>query len=1264
MRTPLLPLSAALLLAACAQTPAASSAGGARIQVLSIPKQVAAVTLDLHGDEPATAPDSQTYPLTVQNGTASLTLPNVAKGRYTLTARGFDGADQQIVLYKGEVSLNLQSDSLISLKMNRTTSAITVNATGVGAKSNVLIAKVGGLEARLIASGNTATGTLPGVPTGRGLNLLVEGRDTAGVLQQQGSASLNLGEQDQGVSVALADVQAPAPVITALSGASSVKKNEPYNLRVQATAGDGQSLKTLEIEWGDGSLDTPSLGGSSLDASYSHTYSAAGPQKVSVTVSNAAGVSATASTNVTVVDTASPPVTVDVGAASVPASFSVTGVPAGTERVQAVIDAPLGAQRVRRQDLKAQDLKAQYTLELAPRPDGSWGGALGLPAGFAYTVTLKAITGDQTGTSAPQSITTTADGPNSFALTYTAGGGASCPAPAGSLTSIGAVQGSGDASPLAGQTVTVRGVVTLDAQAGLGGFFLQDAQPDNDPATSDGVFVYTNAAPQTVRAGDLVQLTGRVQEYFGATQLDTISGFTDCGAGSLPQATALSFPLASATALERYEGMLVTVPETLTVTDNYRYETYGELGLSSGGRVFNKTNGNGSDANTDDTLRRIRLDDGSSATFPVPIPYLNAGLTRRTGDTVTGLTGVLQYANSAYKIEPTVAPAFVDANPRQDQPDPVPGSLRVGGANVLNFFTDLNPGYTSTLRGANSDFELNRQRIKIVKALTGLNADVIALSEVENNDDATLQALVDALNAASAPGTYAPILTGKVGTDAIKVALIYKPGRVDLVGGYAVDNNTAYSRPPVAQTFRDRATGGVFTLVANHFKSKGSCPPSGDTDQGQGCWNLKRVDQANALLNFIGQLKQTSGDFDVLLMGDFNSYGAEDPIKAIQAGGFVSENLRIPAGDRYSYQFDGAFGSLDHAPASSSLDAQVAGITEWHINSDEPTAADYNAEFKSIPQCVVGAGGKANTCAGQDLWQDNAFRASDHDPVLVGLNLTRDGNTTPAFSVNASGAASVTAGQPYTLNISASGAPDSLKVNWGDGSADEPLSASANSANHSFSAAGSYTVTVTAVKGSDAKTASVNVTVNAAPVNTAGLVISAVYGGGNNGGAPLRNDYVELFNVTQAPVSLGGKSLQYASAAGSFSGSNVLALPSATVPAGASFLVGLDGGTTNGADLPAPDASGTLKLSATAGKLALVANTDPITSKADTDVLDFVGYGAASEAEGSPVGALSNTTAANRGGAGCTDTGNNSADFTVGAPTPRNSASAPHSCAP
>jgi predicted extracellular nuclease len=183
------------------------------------------------------------------------------------------------------------------------------------------------------------------------------------------------------------------------------------------------------------------------------------------------------------------------------------------------------------------------------------------------------------------------------------------------------------------------------------------------------------------------------------------------------------------------------------------------------------------------------------------------------------------------------------------------------------------------------------------------------------------------------------------------------------------------------------------------------------------------------------------------------------------------------------------------------------------------------------------------------------------------------------------------------------------------------------------------------------------------------VVISQVYGGGGNSGATLRNDYVELFNRSAGSVSLSGWCLQYASSAGAFTLGNNQSTPLAgAIPAGGYYLVQLSQGTGGTQNLPAPDASGLTLMSASSGKLALL--TSCATPLADNEsiaggrVMDFVGFGtAASRFEGSgATGNLSNTTAAVRAQAGCQDTDNNQADFTVGSPSPRNSLSPQQQC--
>jgi predicted extracellular nuclease len=193
----------------------------------------------------------------------------------------------------------------------------------------------------------------------------------------------------------------------------------------------------------------------------------------------------------------------------------------------------------------------------------------------------------------------------------------------------------------------------------------------------------------------------------------------------------------------------------------------------------------------------------------------------------------------------------------------------------------------------------------------------------------------------------------------IKCALIYKTARVQRVGDGASDPKDVYSRVPVAQTFQTVA-GTKWTVVVNHFKSKGSCPSSGDVDKGQGCWNNKRSLQSETLLHFIKRLQVESGDSDVMTIGDYNAYAEEDPIRTLSAGGLTNLNEMVPLPKRYSHQFQAHSGLLDYAFATPSLKEQVSRTTIWHINSDEPVLEGQNPK--------------------------TYFRSSDHDPVIVALN--------------------------------------------------------------------------------------------------------------------------------------------------------------------------------------------------------------------------------------------------------------------------------------
>jgi predicted extracellular nuclease len=614
------------------------------------------------------------------------------------------------------------------------------------------------------------------------------------------------------------------------------------------------------------------------------------------------------------------------------------------------------------------------------------------------------------------------------------------------VTPIYTIQGSGASSPLAGQSVTSSGVVTRLTN---NGFFLQDPAGDGDATTSDGLFVFTSSAP-TVAVGQLIQLNGVVTEFdvsLGTsnpaaearplTELSSPSAITLLGSGSITP-TAVTLPVPQADGLERYEGMLVTLTgptnTPLTVQQNYFQGRYGQLTVAAGGRRETPTNRHrpGSDAAlalaSDNARSTLLLDDGSSFQNPNPTPYMTADGVARAGDTVATLTGTLDFGLAtsssagivAYRLQPTVAPVFTASNPRPATPPAVGGNLKLAAFNVLNYFTTFTDGSNaagqtgqvctqggstpsaSLCRGASNLAEFNRQRVKIIQAIAAIDADAVGLMEIQNNGTLAAQNLVDGLNNELGAGTYA-VLDGTVegggpGSDAIQLSLIYKPARLSRVGAAVSDADPVHNRPPLAQSFA-AANGERFTVIVNHFKSKGCGDASGaDLDQGdgQGCYNAQRLQQAQALRSFVALRQAASGSQDVLVTGDLNAYGQEDPIFDLTNNGFVDEIGRFNA-LAYSYVFDGASGRLDHAITSASLSAKVTAARTWAINADEASLRDYNQEFKA-----------PRTCSGfpcpPDPYVADVYRASDHDPVLFGLNLFK--------TINGSSAREILAGTP------------------------------------------------------------------------------------------------------------------------------------------------------------------------------------------------------------------------------------------------------------
>ncbi len=557
---------------------------------------------------------------------------------------------------------------------------------------------------------------------------------------------------------------------------------------------------------------------------------------------------------------------------------------------------------------------------------------------------------------------------------------------------ISEIQGTSDISPLAGENLIVEAVVTaaFNGDDSLGGFYIEAEadQRDSDPATSEGLFVY--APGQSVTIGQRLRIAGEVTEFGNLTELTNVTDIADCGTATLPAPLNLTLPWASADAPEAFESMRVRFDEPLTVNDNYDLSRFGSLTLGNG-RHFIPTNiaEPGADAAIIEELNaldRLILDDGSNrqnpAVVPYPSPELSASATVRAGDTVNDLVGILDYRFSEWRLQPLSAPSFAQKNPRPTSPElETSGNLVVASFNVLNYFNgDGMGGGFPTARGADDAEELSRQTAKLVSAITALNADIIGLMEIENDgygDSSAIAQLADSLG-----GNWSYVDPGlpQLGGDAIAVGFIYNADRVEAVGNAATLATAPFddlNRQPLAQTFRASDSDDAVTIAVNHFKSKGCGSAEGanaDQGDGQGCWNPVRTQASAALASWLASDPTGTAEEDVLIIGDLNAYAKEDPIRALTNNGYTDLLAMADGESAYSYVFFGQAGYLDHGLANTSLAPKVVDTTVWHINADEPRALDYNTDFKSPEQQA-------------SFYAPDSYRASDHDPVIIALNM-------------------------------------------------------------------------------------------------------------------------------------------------------------------------------------------------------------------------------------------------------------------------------------
>lgn len=609
---------------------------------------------------------------------------------------------------------------------------------------------------------------------------------------------------------------------------------------------------------------------------------------------------------------------------------------------------------------------------------------------------------------------------------------------------IAEIQGIGPATPLAGETATTRGVVTAAYPTGdFYAFVIQTegtgAGEDATPGASDALWVYQASGGVDAEIGQLVEVTGTVSERFDRTQLtfDPAAGALEV----LDEPFEPVTPLATdwwPTAAEReaHESELLDVSEVgFTVSNNYTTNRFGEIGLATGDRplvtpteVANPTldQPGYQAAVAENFVRGVVLDDGADwdylndeFSWDDAVPWIDRDTTARVGASAE-LTApvILDYGFGDWRFQPTsqvigTQPAlatFGDTRTENTAPEQVGGDVTIATFNVLNYFNTTGEDFVAAggscsyftdrdgeevtndectpdgPRGAADDVDLGRQQTKIVTALNTLDASVVALEEIENSvklgeerDDA-LAALTEALNADAGSQRWAYVpspspedLPALEDQDVIRTAFIYDPSAVALVGASEVlVGSPAFgnARQPLAQAFRpvDTTEQDAFAVVVNHFKSKGSAC-SGEPNGPQGNCNESRIRQARALDGFADGFAAERGLEQVFLTGDFNSYSQEDPMVLLKTLGWTNLPSDEPA--EWSYSFDGMSGSLDHVLANDAAFAEVTGVDVWEINANEALAFEYSRFNYNVTQ----------------FYEANVFRASDHNPELVGIDV-------------------------------------------------------------------------------------------------------------------------------------------------------------------------------------------------------------------------------------------------------------------------------------
>lgn len=468
------------------------------------------------------------------------------------------------------------------------------------------------------------------------------------------------------------------------------------------------------------------------------------------------------------------------------------------------------------------------------------------------------------------------------------------------------IQGSTTQSPVVGQSVQTTGVVT-GVYPALDGFFIESLDNDQDPRTSRGLFVYQPRQDFSVSVGEHLALAGRVNEYNGQTQLTQPRLEARLSPASLPAPVTLP-PYHQA---EQVESMRTILADG-EVVDVYQLYRYGSVELANG----------------------YHLDDGRFDTYPELAAWQKQV---RAGQSVELSQAIVVDRFDAYRL--FASQPQLSGNPRPPVPARAPEQIRIVSINLQNYFN----GPFADSRGAQNRAQWQRQRQQTAQALAALDADIIAVAEIENDFDQRAPAIE---TLATDLGLQSLMLDQPVGSDAIAVALLYNPRRVQPAGPpNLLETIGGGNRVPILQSF-GLSSEHIIHVAVQHWKSK-RC-------SGTDCGEQARLQASQGNIDWLELLD------NVLLLGDFNSYRGEPGWQALVDAGFQP----LLAADAYTYRYRGKPGALDHAFAYR-WQLPMPDTQVWHINADEAPRRS-----ERLPA---------------DLGSTRRF--SDHDPIVLDLTL-------------------------------------------------------------------------------------------------------------------------------------------------------------------------------------------------------------------------------------------------------------------------------------